>query len=207
MLGFVNITLPKDHQIKRLVPPTSGSPHGKQVCRLHVTEFGERNRPFEGKMLQRGRQQRPIQASLSMYKKREYLSSGPSFSLITSNNILKYPLPQPPQSFSSRSTSSAITMKFTPSFAAIAALVLSASAAPVVVNGVEYPEGTQVEVYPNGLPKELIPRALAHEESTQGGLQKRANAGVYLCNDRNFSGYCVHIVAPLYQCGKQMLDA
>lgn len=55
--------------------------------------------------------------------------------------------------------------------------------------------GVEVKVYPDGLPKELIPRA------TESGLAKRANDGVYLCTDRNFSGYCVHIVAPFYQCG------
>ncbi|KAG8530494.1 uncharacterized protein KY384_004997 [Bacidia gigantensis] len=92
-------------------------------------------------------------------------------------------------------------MKFALS-TAIAALIVSASAAPVI-DGIEYPEGTQVEVFPDGLPKDLVPRALAQEEPAKDQLQKRANAGVYLCNDRNFQGYCVHIVAPLYKCGKQ----
>lgn len=76
----------------------------------------------------------------------------------------------------------------------LAGLAASAFAAPApVASASEYPEGTVVEKYPTGLPKHLIPRAL--------GLEKRANAGVYLCNDRNFAGYCVHIVAPMYQCG------
>lgn len=32
-------------------------------------------------------------------------------------------------------------------------------------------------------------------------LQKRVDLGVYLCNDANWSGYCVHIVAPDNVCG------
>ncbi|KAF2677396.1 hypothetical protein K458DRAFT_423888 [Lentithecium fluviatile CBS 122367] len=31
-------------------------------------------------------------------------------------------------------------------------------------------------------------------------IEKRADTGVYLCNDRNFSGYCVHIVSPSGTC-------
>jgi len=33
-----------------------------------------------------------------------------------------------------------------------------------------------------------------------GDIEKRADTGVYLCNDRGFSGYCVHIVAPSGTC-------
>lgn len=55
--------------------------------------------------------------------------------------------------------------------------------------------GVEVKVYPDGLPKELIPRAI------ESGLAKRATDGVYLCTDKNFSGYCVHIVADYYKCG------
>jgi hypothetical protein len=31
-------------------------------------------------------------------------------------------------------------------------------------------------------------------------LSKRADTGVYLCNDRNWTGYCVHITAPSGTC-------
>ncbi|KAK7182808.1 hypothetical protein PSPO01_11147 [Paraphaeosphaeria sporulosa] len=31
-------------------------------------------------------------------------------------------------------------------------------------------------------------------------MEKRANTAVYLCNDRNFSGYCVHITSPSGTC-------
>ncbi|KAF1948348.1 hypothetical protein CC80DRAFT_459374 [Byssothecium circinans] len=31
-------------------------------------------------------------------------------------------------------------------------------------------------------------------------IEKRADTAVYLCNDRNFSGYCVHITAPSGTC-------
>ncbi|KAF9731730.1 hypothetical protein PMIN01_10747 [Paraphaeosphaeria minitans] len=31
-------------------------------------------------------------------------------------------------------------------------------------------------------------------------IEKRANTAVYLCNDRNFSGYCVHIPSPSGTC-------
>lgn len=36
--------------------------------------------------------------------------------------------------------------------------------------------------------------------STSEGLTKRADLGVYLCNDRGFTGYCVHITAPSGVC-------
>ncbi|KAI0867528.1 hypothetical protein GGS24DRAFT_515320 [Hypoxylon argillaceum] len=50
-------------------------------------------------------------------------------------------------------------------------------------------------VYPDGLPAELIPT-----EASSGSVEKRANAGVYLCTDSYFNGYCVHIVQPQFQC-------
>lgn len=31
-------------------------------------------------------------------------------------------------------------------------------------------------------------------------VEKRADTGVYLCNDRNFEGYCVHINSPSGTC-------
>lgn len=52
-------------------------------------------------------------------------------------------------------------------------------------------------VYPDGLPAELIPT-----EASSGSVEKRANAGVYLCTDSYFNGYCVHIVQPQFQCSK-----
>lgn len=55
--------------------------------------------------------------------------------------------------------------------------------------------GVVTKVYPDGLPKELIPR------DTESGLVKRDTNGVYLCTDKNFGGYCVHIVAEFYKCG------
>lgn len=57
--------------------------------------------------------------------------------------------------------------------------------------------GVETKVYPDGLPKELIPRTIDESD-----LEKRQSiAGVYLCTDRNFGGYCVHITSPWYQCG------
>lgn len=90
-------------------------------------------------------------------------------------------------------------MKFSASLALVAGLT-SVSASPLTIKGTEYPDGTTVTEYPNGLPADLVPRAMG-VEAEQGGLVKRDNAGVYLCDDINFSGYCVHIVAPLYKCG------
>ncbi|KAI0446715.1 hypothetical protein F4803DRAFT_502116, partial [Xylaria telfairii] len=52
-----------------------------------------------------------------------------------------------------------------------------------------------VTVYPEGIPAELVPREAANES-----LNKRANAGVYLCTDTYFTGYCVHIVQPEFVC-------
>ncbi|MDI1489081.1 MAG: hypothetical protein OHK93_008359 [Ramalina farinacea] len=89
-------------------------------------------------------------------------------------------------------------MKFSASLALVAGLT-SVSASPLTIKGTEYPDGTTVTEYPNGLPADLVPRAMG-VEAEQGGLVKRDNAGVYLCDDINFSGYCVHIVAPLYKC-------
>lgn len=57
-----------------------------------------------------------------------------------------------------------------------------------------YPEGTTVTKYPDGLPTSLVPRAME--------LEKRDDSGVYLCNAQFFTGYCVHIVAPFFQCGE-----
>lgn len=35
---------------------------------------------------------------------------------------------------------------------------------------------------------------------SENNLKKRADPAVYLCNDRNFQGYCVHISAPASTC-------
>ncbi|KAH9908415.1 hypothetical protein F4778DRAFT_717147 [Xylariomycetidae sp. FL2044] len=56
-------------------------------------------------------------------------------------------------------------------------------------------ENLTVEVFPDGLPADLIPRAASGDS-----LEKREDAGVYLCVDAHFLGYCQHIYAPLYQC-------
>lgn len=117
----------------------------------------------------------------------------------TEKSPLNHPTKQHRQQPSSTLTTHHPKMKFTSTLAALCSIASAVSAAPVVIGGTEYPEGTTVDVYPDGLPSTLIPRALAAEGSN---LEKRANAGVYLCNDRNFQGYCVHIVAPMYQCGR-----
>ncbi|KAI0456707.1 hypothetical protein F5B21DRAFT_502004 [Xylaria acuta] len=52
-----------------------------------------------------------------------------------------------------------------------------------------------ITAYPEGLPRELVPG-----EAANGSMKKRADAGVYLCNDSYFNGYCVHIIQPQFQC-------
>ncbi len=38
-------------------------------------------------------------------------------------------------------------------------------------------------------------------DAAPGTVERRARSvGVYLCNDRDFSGYCVHIVQPVNDC-------
>lgn len=91
-------------------------------------------------------------------------------------------------------------MQLSTILAAVMAVAVSAGpiaapvASPVEALTTESPE-VEVKVYPNGLPKELIPRAI------ESGLAKRDNDGVYFCTDRNFSGYCQHLVAPYGSCG------
>ena len=84
-------------------------------------------------------------------------------------------------------------MKTTAVLVALAGIIGSALAVaiPEIDTG-SLPEGS-VNVYPNGLPEDLIPRALGLEERD---LDRRANAGVFLCTDAHFLGYCVHIVQP-----------
>ncbi|KAI0198489.1 hypothetical protein F4808DRAFT_472786 [Astrocystis sublimbata] len=80
---------------------------------------------------------------------------------------------------------------------AIATLATSALAAaiqPAVVNVADLDDAS-VTVYASGVPEELIP-----QEGVNSTLHKRGNAGVYLCVDSHFNGYCVHIVQPEYQC-------
>lgn len=82
--------------------------------------------------------------------------------------------------------------------AAMAALIATTAMAypsPSILT--RYPDDYVVTVYANGLPDELKPS----NETASTGLVQRGNAGVYLCTDRNFSGYCVHIVAPEHTCG------
>ncbi|KAI1117247.1 hypothetical protein F5Y14DRAFT_448180 [Nemania sp. NC0429] len=78
---------------------------------------------------------------------------------------------------------------------AIAGLAPSALAAAVQTTVNLDVNDASVTVYPNGVPAELKP----HEAANQS-LNTRANAGVYLCTDSYFNGYCVHIVQPEYVC-------
>ncbi|MCJ1259339.1 hypothetical protein MMC24_007176 [Lignoscripta atroalba] len=82
-------------------------------------------------------------------------------------------------------------MKTTTILAALAGFTASVSAVALPAT-IASSDEIKVEVFPDGLPEDLIPQA--------SGLVKRADNGVFLCTDRNFSGYCVHIVAPLYKC-------
>lgn len=80
---------------------------------------------------------------------------------------------------------------------AITGLVPSTLAAAVQATVDIDVNDASVTVYPKGVPAELIPREAADES-----LNKRANAGVYLCTDSFFTGYCVHIVQPEFVCSK-----
>lgn len=53
----------------------------------------------------------------------------------------------------------------------------------------QYPREADVTVYAEGVPATQLET-------------RQQKAGVYLCNDINFKGYCVHIVQPVNQCGK-----
>ena len=86
-------------------------------------------------------------------------------------------------------------MKTTTILAALAGFTASVSAVALPAT-IASSDEIKVEVFPDGLPEDLIPQA--------SGLVKRADNGVFLCTDRNFSGYCVHIVAPLYKCGMHL---
>ncbi|KAJ8125813.1 hypothetical protein O1611_g7825 [Lasiodiplodia mahajangana] len=82
------------------------------------------------------------------------------------------------------------------SILAIAGLVSSALAAAIPTdNIVANADNVTITVYPDGLPADLIPGAAGIES-----IEKRADAGVYLCTDSYFTGYCVHIVQPQYVC-------
>ncbi|KAL8672513.1 MAG: hypothetical protein Q9168_003016 [Polycauliona sp. 1 TL-2023] len=51
-------------------------------------------------------------------------------------------------------------------------------------------------VYPDGLPEGLYPGA-------NETLDKRDDTeGAYLCADKNFGGYCVHVTGPMYKCSE-----
>jgi len=87
-------------------------------------------------------------------------------------------------------------------FVATAALAALASALP----SFSYPEGVVATNYPDGLPESILAQLnvtsadLEARDVTISELAKRGDAGVYFCNDRNFQGQCVHIVAPEYTC-------
>jgi hypothetical protein len=87
--------------------------------------------------------------------------------------------------------------------AAIAAgIIVPAFALPSAAPA--YPAGVSVTAFADGLPEALKPSnasALA-ERDANSALDKRDNAGVYLCTDRNFGGYCQHLTVPKNTCGK-----
>ncbi|KAI1125400.1 hypothetical protein F5Y10DRAFT_9639 [Nemania abortiva] len=79
---------------------------------------------------------------------------------------------------------------------AIVSLAPSALAAALPVDSVvASADNVTITFYPDGLPADLIPGATGN-----GSVEKRADAGVYLCTDSYFNGLCVHIVSPQYQC-------
>lgn len=84
-------------------------------------------------------------------------------------------------------------------FTILTALVAAAAASTLPAEEI-IPNGnvTSIETYPNGLPDGLYPGIAARDVD----LQKRADSGVYMCNDRNFKGYCVHLTSPFYRCSK-----
>jgi hypothetical protein len=94
-------------------------------------------------------------------------------------------------------------------FVAAAAFAALASALP----SFSYPEGVVVTNYPDGLPEAILATLnvtstdLEARDVNVAELEKRGDAGVYFCTDRNFQGQCVHIVAPEYTCGKQLPDS
>ncbi len=47
--------------------------------------------------------------------------------------------------------------------------------------------------------------ALSSAAAVATPLEKRVDTHVYLCNDRNFSGYCVLIPTPFQTCGMSSL--
>lgn len=92
-------------------------------------------------------------------------------------------------------------MQFTGLFVGLLAIKI-ASALPESL-AARIPAGVQyTEVSPDSIP-EFIKNgtAPANVEETKRDLKKRANLGVYLCTAANWSGHCVHIVAPENVCG------
>ena len=47
---------------------------------------------------------------------------------------------------------------------------------------------------------DLTASSISLAAPTSNDVDKRADTAVYLCNDRNFSGYCVHITSPSGTC-------
>ncbi|KAF2108176.1 hypothetical protein BDV96DRAFT_556608 [Lophiotrema nucula] len=45
-----------------------------------------------------------------------------------------------------------------------------------------------------------VPASSIEKRVAISDVNKRADTGVYLCNDRNFEGYCVHIDSPSGTC-------
>jgi hypothetical protein len=93
-------------------------------------------------------------------------------------------------------------MKFT----AILALATTAACSALPAGlpaGVEYTQISTADI-PESI--RMAPNfnetAVAFVGARDGGLNKRANHGVYLCTDANWSGHCVHITAGAGVCGK-----
>lgn len=96
-----------------------------------------------------------------------------------------------------------INMKASFVLTALAGIAGSVSAAAIAAPSNQYPPGVQVTVVdPAYIPAEFKTGAVVTRRDDGQQLQKRADHGVYFCTDANFSGYCVHIVAPANVNGK-----
>jgi hypothetical protein len=94
-------------------------------------------------------------------------------------------------------------MKITGILVACAGFVLAIAAPNENIKRTpEYPKGVSVTpVSPAKIPGGF--KITARDATVN--LDKRSIHGVYLCNDRNFKGYCVHITAPAGVCGMRSI--
>lgn len=85
----------------------------------------------------------------------------------------------------------------------VAALGATVTAIPAELKA-RIPAGVSyTEIEPSQIP-EAVKLSAASVNSTQldvRSLEKRADHGVYLCTNSNWSGHCVHINAPAGVCG------